>query len=275
MRKLLLLLLLAIVSAASAQQVTKRLTDQDVIEMVSMGLSDDVIITKIRAMAAQDHLALDTSVEGLRQLKAANVPAEVIKVMINPTPPPVMASVAGTSTNTNANLPPQEVGVYWKNGAAFVPIEGQNLSQAKVGGRAGSLFTYGIRSEHWDATLDGPTSKNRVKDRRPQFYLYVPDGTSASDFVLIALNKKDNRREFQVGSFGGLTAGKSGVKKDRQVPFTFDHVAVRTYRLTLSDDLKPGEYAFFMGTGHQVMMGETTKSGGAATGRIFDFSIPE
>ena len=50
-------LVLAIVSLG--QQLTTRLTDQDVIEMVSIGLSDDVVIDKIYATNATD---FDTSV---------------------------------------------------------------------------------------------------------------------------------------------------------------------------------------------------------------------
>ena len=55
------------------------------------------------------------------------------------------------------------------------------VTQAKVGGRAGAFFTNGMRSEHWDATVAGPTSKNRVKDGQPVFYFYVPDGDTAAD----------------------------------------------------------------------------------------------
>ncbi|WP_433966394.1 hypothetical protein [Tunturiibacter gelidiferens] len=62
------------------------------------------------------------------------------------------------------------------------------------------MFTYGMRNEHWDAYLNGPQSKNIINDRQPVFYLYVPDGASASDFVLITLEKKGNRREFQIGA---------------------------------------------------------------------------
>jgi hypothetical protein len=262
------------------QQMTKRLTNQDIIDMVSAGLSDDIVIAKIRDASAQDHLGFDTSVDGLKALKAAKVPDDVIKVMINPAPPPVVAT-AGTAATPGVapNLPPPEVGVYWKNEATFVPIEGQTISQAKVGGRAGSMFTYGMRSEHWDAFVNGPTSKNRVKDRQPLFYLYVPDGSSASDFVLLKLNKKGDRREFQIGSFGGVTAGKSGVKRDKEVPFKYEHVAIRTFRLTLNDALAPGEYGFFMGTGQEAMMSGGraggSNSGGATAGRIFDFTVPD
>jgi hypothetical protein len=276
-----ILLLLFVSGVASTQEMSKRLTNQDIIEMVKLGLSNDVIISKIRSANGQDQLAFDTSVDGLKMLKAGNVPDEVIKVMINPAPVPVsITPVANTGTQPafDPNFPPPEVGVYWRDGASFVLIEGQALSRAKVGGRAGSFFTDGMRSEHWDAYLEGPTSKNRVKDRQPHFYLYVPDGISAADYVLIHLEKKGNRREFQVGSFGGMSAGKSGVKRDKEVPFTAEHIAIRTYKITLGSDLKPGEYAFFQGTGEQTMMGGgrgTKPSGGSASGRIYDFSVPE
>jgi len=161
--------------------------------------------------------------------------------------------------------PPPEVGVYWKNGFAFTRIEGQVISQAKVGGKAGSMFTYGLRNEHWDAYLDGPQSKNVVSDRQPVFYIYVPDGGGASDYTLISLEKKGNRREFQIGSFGGIIGGKSGVKRDKEIAFTAEHAGIRTYRLKLAAEMKPGEYAFFMGTGQQsTMAGDST--GGARSG---------
>ena len=217
--------------------------------------------------------------EGLKALKAGKVSDAVLKVMINPVPaaPAVSPAPGAVAVTSDPNLPPQEVGVFWKNGYTFVRVEGEILSQAKVGGRAGSMFTYGLRAQHWDAYVNGPTSKNRIKEPRPQFYFYVPDGASAADFLLVKMEKKGNRREFQVGSFGGLTAGKSGVKRDKEIAFKSEHVAVRTYRITLEEDLKPGEYAFFMGTGEQTMMASNRggTSGGSATGRIYDFTIPE
>jgi len=117
-----------------------------------------------------------------------------------------------------------------------------------------------------------------VKDRHPYFYIYVPDGNSASDYVLLSLNKKQDRREFQVGSFGGLSGGKSGVKKDKQIDFTAEHVGIRVYKITLTGDLKPGEYAFFMGQGHDAALAGSlggVRSGGNALGRVYDFSVPQ
>jgi hypothetical protein len=277
---LVMLFCIALASSAWCQEVARRLTNQDILTMVQLGLSDDVIIAKIRAAGAAGTgaVAFDTGVDGLKALKAGNVSDAVIKVMINPVQLAPTIVAAASPMTLDPNLPPPEVGVYWKDGTKFVLIEGRAVDQTKVGGKAGSFFTDGLRNQHWDAYLEGPTSKNLVKERQPVFYFYVPDGEDSSDYVLIKLNKKGDRREFQIGSFGGVTGGKSGVKRDKERDFKADHVAIRTYRVTLNNDLKPGEYGFFMGTGTSSTMSGArggNRSGGAASGRLYDFSIPE
>ncbi len=258
----------------------KRVTNQDVIEMAKMGLSDDVIITKIRQAyeAGTDAVSFDTSIDGLKALKAANVPDAVIKVMINPAPPPATVVAGTTPISVDPNLPPPEVGVYWRDQGKFVLVQGQAVTNTKAGGKAGSFFTNGLRNQHWDATVEGNTSKNVVRDRQPIFYLYVPDGDDSSDYLLIKLNKKNDHREFQIGSFGGITGGKSGVQKEKEVSFHAEHLGIRVYKITLVEALKPGEYAFFMGTGQSNTMASArggNRSGGSASGRVWDFTIPE
>jgi hypothetical protein len=267
------------VQAQDPDSAHKRFTNEDVISMVQMGLSESVITAKIRAMNASDPSALrfDTSVQGLQALKTANVPDGVIRVMINPAPVQTTVVAQAAPMTLDPNLPPPEVGVYWKDASRFVMIDGQIISSAKIGGKAGSMFSMGFRGFHWDATLQGPHSSHIIRDRRPAFYFYVPDGASSSDYVLLKLDKKGDRREFQIGSLGGkLGGGKAGVKSDKELPFEAEHVGIRTYKVTLRQDLKPGEYAFFMATGQQVGGTETGRgTGGAATGRIYDFGLPE
>jgi hypothetical protein len=182
MRKLACLAAIAFVllaSPARSQEPVKRLTNQDVIEMTKLGVTDDVIIAKIRAVngTGAEAAMFDTSVDALKVLKAANVSDAVIKVMINPaSPPATIVAAAAAPMTLDPNLPPPEVGVYWKNGSNFDLIQGRALDQTKAGGKAGSYFTDGMRNQHWDAYLDGPTSNNIVTERRPVFYLYVPDG---------------------------------------------------------------------------------------------------
>src|SRR5215469_4837100 len=70
-----------LVVTARPQDQPKPLSSDDVIQMVSLGLSDDVIIEKVRSAAATN---FDTSIEGLKLLKQAKVSDSVIKAMINP-----------------------------------------------------------------------------------------------------------------------------------------------------------------------------------------------
>jgi len=143
------------------QEPGKRLTNQDVISMTQLGLSDDVIIAKIRSTSATGAgtTAFDTSVDGLKALKDAHVTDAVIKVMIDPAQPAPVVVAAGAPVALSPNLPPPEVGVYWKNGAAFVLIQGRAIDQTKVGGRAGSYSPMACA-----INTGTPTSKAR----RPQ-----------------------------------------------------------------------------------------------------------
>ncbi len=274
---------LLLVPTARGQELTKRLDNQAIIDMVSLGLGDDVIIEKIRS-ANEPHF--DTDVDGLKKLKEAKVSDPVIRAMINPRAVPAAAPAAVVAAATpppapapappaeDPNLPPKEVGVFWKHGPNFTFIEGQMVSQAQIGGRAAHKLTFGVKSKHWNAYLMGPESKNKVKDTRPVFYFYVPEGGSASDYTLLKLDKKGDRRQFEVGSIGGWFGQKSGTKEGNSRGFDVERVAPRTYKASLLVDLDPGEYGFFMGTGQQMAMSDK-EAGGSSTGRIYDFSIPK
>jgi len=64
--------MLVMSSVGWGQQLSHRLTNQDIIDMTALGLSDDIIITKIHSARPED-LAFDTSTEGLKKLKAGKV----------------------------------------------------------------------------------------------------------------------------------------------------------------------------------------------------------
>jgi S1-C subfamily serine protease len=79
MASLLTLFLLFTIESSPAQ--TKALSNDDVIQMVGLGLSDDVIVEKIRSATSTN---FDTSVDGLKALRAAKVSDLILKAMINP-----------------------------------------------------------------------------------------------------------------------------------------------------------------------------------------------
>jgi hypothetical protein len=69
----------ALSSQAGHTEVLTPLTNQDIIELAALGLSDEVILEKIKA---SPRTQFDTSVEAIRALKGAQVSDAVLKAMI-------------------------------------------------------------------------------------------------------------------------------------------------------------------------------------------------
>jgi S1-C subfamily serine protease len=68
-------------TVGKSQVQPQALSNDDVMQMVAFGLSDDVIVEKIRSASATN---FDTNLDALKALKAAKVSDTVLKVMINP-----------------------------------------------------------------------------------------------------------------------------------------------------------------------------------------------
>jgi hypothetical protein len=89
-------------AVSPANPNSQKMTNADVIELAGLGLSDDVIIDKIYASKACD---FDTSVAGLKALKAVKISDAVIRVMINPSRP-VPQSSANPGERTGGEQTP-------------------------------------------------------------------------------------------------------------------------------------------------------------------------
>ncbi len=99
---ILLSLVLTAVACHGQQPSGKKLENQDVIDMVSLGLSDDVVIDKIHAA---DITEFDTDIAALKSLKAAKVSDAVIRVMIHPKEaPPASSASKSTAVAVNVDL---------------------------------------------------------------------------------------------------------------------------------------------------------------------------
>src|SRR2546428_5948427 len=130
------LVLAAVVSIApaEAQDLSKRkLTNQDILDMASLGLGDDVILEKIRTAPETDFV---TDLESLKALKAAHVSDPVIRLMINPkaaeapiTPTAVAAAPANPFQPRNSGILLKVIG------------ELKEETQEQVGYRTGGELT--------------------------------------------------------------------------------------------------------------------------------------
>jgi hypothetical protein len=77
-----------------------------------------------------------------------------------------------------------------------------------------------------------------------EFLIRCPEGEAASEYQLLKLHEKGDRREFRTVTGGALHA--SGGSDRDAMNFDFDKVAPRTYRVKLVE-LKKGEYGFLGG----------------------------
>ena len=232
------------------QQLSKRITNQEVIEMVSLGLSDDVIIDKIHTT---EETNFDTSLAGLKALKSAKVSDAVIRAMINPHP-----SAVGTAKGVVGAI--EEVGVYILIKGKLTEIEPEIVNW-QTGGVVKTHATLWIVK----GDLNGRVmrSKSPTQVRSPiELLIKTPEGTSVEEYQLLRLHEKSNRREFRAVT-GGVLHVSGGAERD-EVEFQPEKIGTRTWRIKLRD-FRNGEYGF--------LPPGVSSSSISASGKMYTFGV--
>jgi hypothetical protein len=241
-----LLFLAASLSFATCGQASNRpgnLTVEEVARLARAGFSEDLIITKIK----RNGKAFDLSTDELLELKKEGVSDNIVKFLLDPSQPysppslPAGASPAKSPEGGKkypedafANQVPSELGLYLFNTTTPTNSELKILLGTETGKmpmRRGKAIAY----------LLGTAARTRTKASKPIFYLRLPERTNIADFVLVALNKKHDRRELDVGPPGP----KQQLKVDALRQFDSTEVGPRLFKLT-TQQLDAGEYLFFL-----------------------------
>lgn len=145
-------------NAAKPQPVANALTNKDVIDMLKAGLTAEVVVAKIKSSATN----FDTSPAALTELKAANVPDDVILAMVNG--PATTAAAVATSAEEIVNVPDgTEVEIQLTNNASGeelkvgdvvdftvlkpVQLNGRTIFEKEAAARA--RITTAKRAGHW------------------------------------------------------------------------------------------------------------------------------
>ena len=242
------------VSICAGQKLVKKLSNQDVIDMVSLGLSDDVVIEKIRTAAATD---FDTSIEALKTLKAAKVSDSIIRVMINPrtsfdaqTSPASAASNGSSPMGSAADSGlPEDPGMFLEGPNGFTNIIGQTIAFSRSGSKFASAMTYGIKAQHRNAQISGAHA-HTVTNSTPIF-VFIPsqheteNGVTVADLVLVTLDVRGDRRQIELGA-AGAARESSGITLTHQVDTVKSQRASHKYEVKPAQPLKKGEYAFYL-----------------------------
>ncbi len=208
------------------------------IAMASLGLSDGVIIEKIRSTAATK---FDTSLEGLGALKASNVSDLVIRAMINPKASMGNTSVSVTGGGGNSALFPEEVGIYVVSGKNLAKVQPEQYEMGYQNLLMSGL-TYGAKRAYLRGKIENADSSLHLPARSQEFVVRAPDGYVAEDFRLYKLDEKKDSRELRILDVGRwFGANRSTLDRD-VLPFTAEKLDARTWKLRLN--LEIGEYGF-------------------------------
>ena len=251
--RLTLVLAVAALTLLSATSLTAQdvLTNDSVISMKKAGLSDSLILAKIRSSATR----FDTSTKGLVALKNAGLSDQIIEAMV---------SHSGTAAAPQPAAPAT---------AAATPGAARQGIAYLTGGKAvdlvvatGSIeFSTGFFDSKSELVLRGRKAPYRITDKKPTFY----SPWSANDAPLVRLkpgsDHDDRNLKISSGSYAPYGGGSSkyGVRSEDRVDLEPAEKDARGYyRLTPKEPLKPGEYGFVL-----------TYGTSGTTGQVYDFGV--
>jgi hypothetical protein len=269
-------------SATAEAAPVETLNNAKIVDLVRAGIGNDAVIAKIKATPGK----YDLSTDDLIALKNAGVPGDVIAAMIAGPPKPQSAAPVMSLTDISP-MTPHPSGLYLIDTPAnrLDRIDPTVSNQAKTGGLFGYALTMGLASMSIKVSISGASARVVSPSATPSFYFFFDASnpatanissswaagsaqtvSSPSEFTLIRLMQKSDRREARVGSLN-IAGAKSGVMDHDRIPFDYQMVREGVYQVTPKQQLEPGQYGFI----YAIAGGGT---GGATTARIFDFSIP-
>jgi hypothetical protein len=242
------------------------LKNDDVLRMTKAGLPDATIVSLIQ----QNGGTFDTSPDALIALKKGGVSSGVIDAMVAArVKAPNRANIfqnnspafSGRSTPTgDGGVPlPAEMGVYLLAGDKLNELEPEIVGW-QTGGNIKRGVTLGWTHGHINGKVMHPHSPYRL-ETPVDFIIKTAEGTSATEYQLLRLDEKGNRREFRAIT-GGVFHASGGTEKNGE-DFTPIKIAPRVYRIHITD-LKTGEYGF---------LAPVFSSGLGASGKMYTFRL--
>ena len=148
---------------------------------------------------------------------------------------------------------PADAGMYLATQSGFTKILGQIVTFKRSGSLLVSGATAGIKTRKENVQLPGPHAQT-VVEGKPVFY-FIPAkqeaeaGVNAGDLILIQLEEKKERRQFEIGA-QGLWRGSSGISLAHQVQILRSEEKPGVYKVTPAAALNKGEYALYLPRGH-------------------------
>jgi hypothetical protein len=124
--------------------------------------------------------------------------------------------------------------------------------------------TFGIESAKVNVQILGESSPHNTSSS-PVFYYRAAQATeaaggSAGDLVLVRMDVKGKRRQFEVSARGAWRASQ-GISIRSQLQVMRKRTEADLYKLTPAEELTRGEYAFYLFRGYEL------------PGFVYDFTV--
>ncbi len=251
-----LLGLLLTTPSGFAQEV---LTNQSVVEMVKAGLSERVIVAKIRTSPTN----FDVRTDALIALKKNGVSEKVIEAIFfpsapatsaEPSPPP-SAPPAGSVAAVPPAMSPARA-----RPTVFQVVAGKEVEMMAAGTELQKNRAPYTRSS--ELVLPGNKAKYRTPDRQPVFVIT----SEPNEMPLVRLEPGQDDRNLKIGSgsrvpYGGGSS-RRGIRGEDMVDVDAERDSRGFYRIRPRAPLAPGEYGFV-----------STRGGGSVGGSVYDFGV--
>jgi hypothetical protein len=272
---------------ASKKSAEEILTNDSVIQLLKAGLDEDLIIAKIQKSKHD----FDLSVQGMVALKQNGISDRLMHFMMDPTkepeaktavppappkeaaPAPAAAPVKAAdqprpeapAAGAGAGFPAEMGGDVLKNGAWAEVLP--EIINWKTGGVLKTIATAGIVKGDVNGFINGSHSRNAAPAPL-EFLIIAAEAVAITEYQLIHLREKDDRREFRTVT-GGVFHASGGATRD-MMQFDGTKLAPRTFLVKLPT-LGAGEYGF-LPPGAQ---GGSSTAGATNIGKMYTFRVGE
>jgi len=240
---------------ADSVTAVRGITLEEVIKLTKAGVSEEIIVTRIRKSGR----AFDLSTEEILELKKSGVTDAVVKILMDPSQPytPPAKPVAPLPAPLGANPPqaaaarakpldpiagkvPPEPGVYYMvdaEGEHFGRLELKTVTPAGAAGKMSKLFLRKGTAGY----LIGPAAKTLLKPAKTTLFVRLAEKGDIEEFILLALNRKSDRREISFGP----NAAKPVFPPEAVKQYSAEPIDDRLYRLRPAP-LSQGQYILFL-----------------------------
>ena len=238
MRRVIVFLIAAVAAVQlAAAPKSPKMTNDDVIALVQAGLSDGVVIEKIRTSATQ----FDTSTEALVRLKKAGVADGVIRLIVNPNAKAEAKVAVVTDTPAPCQAPANGPAPWLTGSSPAMWVIDDTGERSEIMYERGNIHMVGFAGIGARLLILKPIRASLRLKSHVVFQTCI--NPTDAPLVKFSVDKDDDERNTSVGKVTPFNMSFR-ISEDDLVPMTFQKTPQGFFEIRPRAPLQPGEYGF-------------------------------